>query len=63
LVLEIIRREMKMIELRRRMIAETDYSVRGALLAIDVDSHVWICSGDILNFMKNYGINVDARQV
>jgi hypothetical protein len=44
LVLEIMRREMKAIELRRELLAQEDYSVKGAILAIDNSRHEWVCA-------------------
>jgi hypothetical protein len=35
MVLEIIRKEMKIIELRQELLKALDYSIRGAVLAID----------------------------
>lgn len=39
MVLEIVRREMSIIELRRELLKNEDYSVRGAVMAIDADRH------------------------
>lgn len=61
--MEIINREMKMIELRRELMGNSDYSMRGVLFAIDCHDHDWICSEDIFKFMKNYGFDVNLRQV
>jgi len=49
--------EMKLIELRRKLIDQNDYSITAVLLALDGHSHNWICCEDIYKFMKNYGSN------
>lgn len=63
LLLEIINKEMKIIELRHKLVHNPDYSIKGVLLAIDCNSHDWICSEDIFKFMKNYGFDVTLRMV
>lgn len=56
-------REMKIIEMRRQLIGNADYSSRGALVAIDGYNHNYACAEDLLKFMKNYGFDVSLRQV
>jgi len=63
LVMEIMRREMKLIELRRSLIKGEDYSIRGAILAIDSNRHDWVCADDAFKFMKNHGYDVNQRKV
>jgi hypothetical protein len=38
---------MKIIELRRQLLSQTDYSVHGSLLAIDNNRHDWVCAEDL----------------
>lgn len=35
---------MKIIELRRNLLSQPEYSVKGALLAIDGNRHDWVCA-------------------
>lgn len=58
-----MRREMKIIELRRKLVGSEDYSSKGVLVAIDGNDHQWICAEDLFKFMKNYGFDVSLRQV
>lgn len=32
-------------------------------MAIDGNDHRWVCSEDLLKFLKNYGMDVGLRQV
>jgi hypothetical protein len=63
MVVEIMNREMKIIEMRRELIGGADYSSRGALVAIDGYNHNYACAEDLLKFMKNFGFDVSLRQV
>ena len=54
---------MKIIELRRQLLSNNDYSIQGVVLAIDNSRHNWLCSEDIFKFMKNYGFDLNLRQV
>lgn len=63
MLLEIMNREMKIIELRRQLVSSQDYSSRAALVAIDGNDHRWVCSEDLYKFLKNYGFDVGLRQV
>ena len=63
MVLEIIKREMKIIELRRQLLSQPDYSVHGSLLAIDNNRHDWVCAEDLEKFMKNFGYHITLKQV
>ena len=54
---------MKIIELRRELLAARDYSLRGVVLAIDGSRHNFVCAEDIFKFMKNFGFDVSLRQV
>lgn len=56
-------REMKIIEMRRELINSSDYSSRGALVAIDGYNHNYASAEDLLKFMKNFGFDVNLRQV
>jgi Ca2+-binding EF-hand superfamily protein len=58
-----MRREMKLIELRRSLIKSDDYSIQGMILSIDSNRHDWVCAEDIYKFMKNHGFDVDNRRV
>lgn len=63
MLLEIMNREMKIIELRRELVNSHDYSTRAALVAIDGNDHRWVCAEDLSKFLKNYGVDVALRQV
>jgi Ca2+-binding EF-hand superfamily protein len=63
MLLEIMNREMRIIEFRRQLVRSEDYSSRGALVAIDGNDHRWVCSQDLFKFLKNYGMEVGLRQV
>lgn len=58
-----MRWEMKIIELRRKLVRSDDYSSKGVLVAIDGNDHQWVCAEDLFKFMKNYGYDVSLRQV
>jgi dipeptidase len=45
------------------LVRSQDYSSKGALVAIDGHDHNWLCSEDLLKFLKNYGFEVGLRQV
>ncbi len=40
-----------------------NYSSKGLLAAIDGNDHHWLCSEDLFKFLKNYGFDVNLRQV
>ena len=52
-----------MIELRRALIEDRDYSIEGVMGAMDRHGHGWLCVEDFRTFMKNYGLDVTERQV
>lgn len=54
---------MKIIQLRRELVKNDDYSSKGLLVAIDCNDHHWLCSEDLFKFLKNYGFDVNLRQV
>jgi hypothetical protein len=63
MIMEIMTREMKLIELRRALIESMDYSPQGVILSIDNSRHDWVCVEDIFKFMKNYGFDTNLRQI
>ena len=46
---------MRIIELRRNLLGQPEYSARGALLAIDGNRHDWVSAEDLFKFLKNFG--------
>jgi hypothetical protein len=63
LLTEIMRQEMKVIELRRKLIQQQDYSIRGVMQALDGHAHGWVCGEDLQKYLKNYGVEAGLRQV
>lgn len=63
MLVEIMNREMQIIELRRELMKSKDYSMRGVLAAVDGHNHRWVCGEDLYHFLKNYGFDVNLRQV
>ena len=63
MLLEIINREMKIIELRRQLLSAKDYSMVGVVQAMDQHGHGWVSGDDLFVFLKNYGVEVTVRQV
>lgn len=61
LLRELMSREMKLIDLRRRIIASKDYSLEAVRFALGCDRQ-WICAEDIHIFMRNFGLEVSSRQ-
>ena len=54
---------MIIIQLRRKLVENSDYTSKAAISAIDCNTHEWVCADDIYKFMKNYGFDVNLRQV
>jgi hypothetical protein len=48
-------REMKLIDLRRKMLSAKDYSVEAVRFALTNCDREWVCTGDIHSFMQNMG--------
>ena len=63
MVLEIINREMRVIELRNELLKSKDYAIKGVLRALDLHGHGWVCGLDLFTFLKNYGYDVTMRQI
>lgn len=63
LLTEIMRQEMKVIELRRKLTQQQDYSIRGVMQALDGHGHGWVCGEDLQKYLKNYGVEAGLRQV
>ena len=54
---------MQIIELRRQLIKCEDYSIDGVAAALDQHKHGWLCVEDFFAFLKNYGVDVNMRQI
>ena len=54
---------MRIIELRREFIKNEDYSLGGVMNALDQHKHGWLCVEDIEVFLRNYGVEVNTRQI
>jgi hypothetical protein len=46
---------MRVIELRRNLLSQPEYSAKGTLLAVDGNRHDWVCAEDLYKFLKNFG--------
>ena len=55
--------EMKMLELRHEVISCSDYSIEGVLSALDLHGHQWVTGDDLFTYLKNYGFDVEMRQI
>lgn len=58
---EIMRQEMKVIELRRLIMANSDYSLEGVRSSLTNSHRSWVSANDFLTFLSNYGYLVTAR--
>ena len=53
---ETISHELKIIELRRTLLKQQDYSLRAVLNSLDAHAHDFVSPLTVLRFLKNYAI-------
>ncbi len=51
-----ISHELKIIEQRKLLLKQDDYSLKGVLNSLDVHVHDFVSTNDILKFLRNYAI-------
>ena len=58
LVLEIMKKETRLIPLRRELMAQDDYSIKAVMNSLDNTSRGWVNVEDLFKFLKNYDVDV-----
>ncbi len=51
-----ISHELKIIEQRKLLLKQENYSLKGVLNSLDNHGHDFVSTNDILRFLKNYAI-------